>query len=233
MNRNPDEATLRAHAQQAAIFELLKSGTATAGAAEAFRKLTEVAAHTLSVARVSIWLFDEARSHLELSDLYDLATGRHEGGRRLEASRYPAYFQALGWSRAIVAPEAATDPRTREFASGYLDRLGIVSMMDAGIWHEGRAQGVVCLEAIGEPRDWTSDEQHFAGSIADIASAALTHQQLRGARAHAQESREIMARAFDAIPDWVAVMRLADNALVYVNHSFETYTGMKARDVLG
>ena len=31
MNRNPDEATLRAHAQQAAIFELLKSGTATAG----------------------------------------------------------------------------------------------------------------------------------------------------------------------------------------------------------
>jgi diguanylate cyclase (GGDEF)-like protein/PAS domain S-box-containing protein len=233
MNRTHDEATLRAQAQAAAIFELLKSGTATAGTEEAFRKLTETAARTLNVRRVSIWLFDAGRTRLEAMDLYDLATGRHERGFRLESAAYPAYFQALNWSRAVVAPDAPTDPRTREFAAGYLDRLGIASMMDAAIWQDGRTQGVVCLESVGERRDWTPDEQHFAGSIADIASAAMSHDQLRRARAQAQESQDIMARAFDAIPDWVAVMRLSDKALIYVNRSFETYTGLRASDVVG
>ena len=233
MNRTHDEAALRAQTQAAAIFELLKSGTATAGVDESFRKLTETAARTLGVRRVSIWLLDAGRAILEASDLFDLATGRHERGFRLEAARYPAYFQALSWSRAIVAADAATDPRTREFASGYLDRLDIVSMMDAAIWQDGRTRGVVCLESVGERRDWTPDEQHFVGSIADIASAAMSHEQLRRARAQAQESQDIMSRAFDAIPDWVAVMRLSDKALIYVNRSFETYTGLKASNVVG
>jgi diguanylate cyclase (GGDEF)-like protein/PAS domain S-box-containing protein len=233
MNRTHDEAALRAQTQAAAIFELLKSGTATAGTDEAFRRLTETAARTLGVRRVSIWLFDAARTCLEAADQFDLAAGRHERGFRLEAARYPAYFQALNWSRAIVAPDAVTDPRTREFAEGYLDRLGIVSMMDAAIWQDGRTQGVVCLEAVEERRNWTPDEQHFAGSIADIASSALSQEQLRRARAQAQESQDIMARAFDAIPDWVAVMRLKDKALIYVNRSFETYTGLKATNVIG
>src|SRR5688572_31640795 len=103
MHRTPDEAALRAQTQAAAIFELLKSGTATAGADEAFRKLTESAARTLGVQRVSIWIFDAARANLEAADLFDLTSGRHERGFHLEASRYPAYFQALNWSRAIVA----------------------------------------------------------------------------------------------------------------------------------
>ena len=233
MNRTPDEVALRAQTQAAAIFELLKSGTATAGADEAFRKLTETAARTLDVRRVSIWLFDAARANLEAADLFDLATGRHERGFRLEAARYPAYFQALSWSRAIVAVDAGTDPRTCEFADGYLDKLGIASMMDAAIWQDGRTQGVVCLESVGARREWTPDEQHFAGSIADIASAAMSHDQLRLARARVRESQDIMALAFDAIPDWVAVMRLSDKALLYVNRSFEAYTGLKASNVVG
>ena len=233
MNRTHDEATLRGQTQQAALFELLKSGTATAGTAIAFRKLTETAARTLGVRRVSIWLFDATRTVLEAADLFDLGAERHTSGVRLEAPRYPSYFQALNWSRAIVAPDAVTDPRTSEFAVGYLDKLNIVSMMDAAIWHEGRALGVVCLESVGERREWTPDEQHFAGSIADIASAAVSHDQLRGARSRAQEAHELMTLVFNAIPDLVAVMRLADKALIYVNESFELYSGLRAADVIG
>lgn len=199
----------------------------------AFRKLTETAARTLGVRRVSIWLFDATRTVLEAADLFDLETDRHTSGTRLEAARYPSYFQALNWNRAIVAPDAAVDPRTREFADGYLNALGIVSMMDAAIWHEGRALGVVCLESVGERRDWTPDEQHFAGSIADIASAAMSHELLRAARTRAQESHDLMSRTFDAIPDLVAVMRISDRALIYVNESFERYSGRHADDVLG
>ena len=37
-------------------------------------------------------------------------------------------------------------------------------MLDAGIWQEGEAKGVVCLESVGERREWTADEQQFAAA---------------------------------------------------------------------
>ncbi len=231
MNRTHDEAALHAQTQQAAIFELLKSGTATAGAVEAFRKLTETTARTLGVRRVSIWLLDSTRQVLEAADLFDLATARHESGLRLEATRYPAYFHALNWSRAIIAPDAMTDPRTLEFAEGYLGPLGIVSMMDAAIWQDGRTHGVVCLESVGERREWTPAEQHFAGSIADIASAALSHGALREARGQAHEAREQMRETLNAIPDMVALMRLADMKLLFVNEAFDRFVGARGNAV--
>src|SRR6185369_7805869 len=150
MNRAQDEAALRVQSQQATLFALLKSGIPTALAADAWKALTEATAKTLAVQRASIWLLDAKRERLILHDLYDTKPGRHANGLTLEARQYPAYFQALRWSRAIVAPDAATDPHTKEFASEYLVPLDIVSLMDAGIWRAGVARGVVCLESVGE-----------------------------------------------------------------------------------
>src|SRR5262245_44340120 len=149
MDREQDDAVLRARTQQAAIFELLKTGIPTAGTEEAFRKLTETAARTLGVRRVSVWLFGDDRTILRLADLFDLESERHSSGTQLRADRYPSYFHALNWSRAIVADDAATDPRTLEFADEYLRVHDIRSMLDAGIWHAGKAIGVVCCEAVG------------------------------------------------------------------------------------
>ena len=42
-----------------------------------------------------------------------------------------------------------------------------------------------------------------------------------------------MARAFDGIPDLVTVLRISDKALLYVNASFEGYSGLAASDVVG
>src|SRR5690349_20500049 len=112
----PEGAALQARAQQAAIFQLLKSGIPTAGTTTGFRVIAETAAETLRVARASIWHFDARRAVLELADLYELESGRHSSGMRLLAARCPAYFHALNWNRAIVAPDAVTDPRVREFA---------------------------------------------------------------------------------------------------------------------
>ena len=141
MDRSQEAAGFRAQTQQAALFALLKSGTPTAGAGTAWRALTEAAARSLDVARASIWLLSDDGERLVLADLYDRGQGRHQDGEELAARNYPVYFQALRWSRAIVAPDAASDGPTAEFSAGYLDAHGIVSMLDAGIWQEGRARG--------------------------------------------------------------------------------------------
>jgi diguanylate cyclase (GGDEF)-like protein len=91
----------------------------------------------------------------------------------LAASDYPRYFEALKLGRAIDGHDAHHDPRTSEFSASYLTPLGITSMMDAAIRHDGRVVGVVCLEHVGEPRTWTAAEMEFAGALADQAALAL------------------------------------------------------------
>ncbi|APV49333.1 hypothetical protein BWI17_06350 [Betaproteobacteria bacterium GR16-43] len=233
MNRPLDDAAIRVQAQQATLFALLKSGIPTALAGDAWKSLTEATAKTMGVRRVSVWLLDAPREHLTMECLYDLKTHRHHKGVVFEATDYPAYFHALRWNRAIVAPDAATHPRTREFAQGYLDKLNIVSMLDAGIWRAGEARGVVCLEAVGERRDWTSDEQLFAGSIADLAVSVLDNEALRSTRTQLEESQLLFSHAMRSSPDWISIVRIDDGVILDVNEAFERESGYRAAEVVG
>ena len=64
-------------------------------------------------------------------------------------------------------------PWTVELYAGYCEPLGITSILDAGIFHDGRLTGVVCHEHVGPVRDWSSEERHFAESLADFISSRL------------------------------------------------------------
>lgn len=233
MDRSGEAAGFRAQAQQATLFALLKSGVPTAGAETAWRALTEAAARTLEVARASVWLLSDDHDRLVLADLFEREAGRHDAGTVLEAGRYPSYFHALRWNRAIVAPDAAADPRTREYAADYLGANGIVSMLDAGIWQEGEARGVVCLESVGERRGWTADEQQFAASLGDIAATVLVHESLRAARARLLETQELFSGAIRASPDPIAVVRLSDSRILLVNASFLRASGYAEAEIVG
>ena len=233
MDRSLPDLAVRAFSQQTALFALLKTGIPTAPPETAWRALTEAAARTLGVRRASIWFLAERDTQLVLADLFDLGTGQHAKGEVLSAERYPAYFHAMRWSRVVVAPDAATDPRTKEFAGHYLAAHGIVSMLDAGIWHEGKARGVLCLESVGERRVWQSDEQQFAGSVADIAAATLVHDQLRSMEARVRESEALYANAIRTGADLTFIVRLGDRRILHVNHGFERFSGMRVEEVIG
>ena len=136
-------------------------------------RICGVAASVLDVARVSIWVFNEAHTELRCVNLFDRQLNRHERGTILEVGRYPRYFEALEECRTLAAEHAATDSATAEFAIGYLDVLGITSMLDVPIRHGGHTAGVVCNEHVGPPRSWSHDEQNFAASLADLVALAL------------------------------------------------------------
>lgn len=136
----------------------------------ALRLLTETGAQTLSVDRVSVWLFTADRSEIVCEHLCRLNAREHEQGLRLQAGRYPRYFAAVQESRVLSANDARTDPRTSEFTEHYLVPLGITSMLDVPIRRHGEVIGVVCHEHTGPARMWTPEEQDFAASIADLAA---------------------------------------------------------------
>lgn len=153
---------------QAALLSLVRGSFPTREAA--CRRVTQLVADTLEVERVSIWMLEQDKTLLSCLDVYDRTKGAHEHGAQLSIEQYPRYFSALRDNLTIAAHDARTDPRTNEFTNGYLDVLGITSMMDSPIFEQGQTIGVLCHEHIGQARGWSLDEQQFGSSIADFVS---------------------------------------------------------------
>ncbi|HEY1170794.1 MAG TPA: ATP-binding protein [Verrucomicrobiae bacterium] len=162
---------------------------------EVFRLVTEAAAECLEVERVGIWLHHPDRQSIECVCLYTLSEDRHSTGIRLHAETHPAYFSALEKERAIVADDAWTHHATSSFAESYLISVGITSMLDAPIYHDGLVIGVICCEHIGKPRHWDEFEQHFAGSLAACTAWLLEQFKHDRAEAELKRHRDAMERA--------------------------------------
>ena len=140
------------------------------------RAITDAAVEGLGIDRCGVWLRGGDGQSIRCLHLCDRANGGHREGPDIELTslQYPRYFQALDRERAIVASDAAQHPDTAEFTPGYLDVLGIRSMLDCPVRQHGRMVGILCAEHRGAPRPWTDDEVGFLGSLSDLFGRVLT-----------------------------------------------------------
>src|SRR5512139_2806210 len=67
----------------------------------AFRESTRLAAKTLDVDRVSIWLFVDERRAIRCYELYERARNEHSEGASIRREDFPRYFAALEERRII------------------------------------------------------------------------------------------------------------------------------------
>jgi diguanylate cyclase (GGDEF)-like protein/PAS domain S-box-containing protein len=148
----------------------------------ALREVADVAANTIAVERVGIWLYTPDLQSIRCVELFQRATREHSEGGELTALNYPVYFRALETERAIVAHDARTDVRTSPFNDSYLIPNGVTSMLDAPVRRLGHLTGVICFEHTGPMRRWTLDEENFASSLADLVVMAIDAQERREAQ---------------------------------------------------
>ena len=141
--------------------------------AEIFRDYTQTAAETLNVERVSIWLNIADNTMLECVDFYTKSNNTHSVSEAVPVSEIPNYFLELNKHRVIAANDAMQHPALQELTDGYLQGNNIGAVLDGGIWVDGNVAGVVCIEHVGGVREWASDEQTFAGAIADLARVTI------------------------------------------------------------
>jgi len=140
--------------------------------ADAFKKATEISSTTLNVNRVSIWLYNEARTSIECRARYISGEGNSSGDMMLRVD-FPQYFSAIDTGRRLVISDARTDPATHELAEPYLVENNIYSLLGVPIFYDGNIIGVVCHEHIGDFRVWTTNEQEFSSLIASDISLSL------------------------------------------------------------
>ncbi len=165
------------------------------GIESVLKTITECAATTLEVARVSVWRYGEDHTALRCVDLYERAADRHSSGAELSGASYPAYFLALEQLDLIASDDACLDPRTSEFAESYLRPLGITAMIDAAVQVGGAADGVLCCEHVGSRRVWTQDEKTFAVAAANLVSLALEGWERHRAGVELREAQSRLQRA--------------------------------------
>lgn len=132
----------------------------------------------LSASRASVWVAGETNSKLHCLSLYIKETDCYESGAVLDREIYPGYFEALANERVIDARDTFTDLRTCDLAESYLIPLDVRSLLDATLRHQGKVNGVLCFEMVGQQRDWTREEQVFVASVGDLVSQRLIVEKL-------------------------------------------------------
>lgn len=142
------------------------------------RRITEAAATTLGIERVSVWFLDKNRNRIICADLFERGKAEHSAGTELIASDFAPYFEALAGERTIAAHDANSDPRTRCFSEVYLKPLNIGALLDVPIWASGAMVGVICHEHIGPSRHWTKDEETFAHVLSSLIALTLEQRAL-------------------------------------------------------
>jgi diguanylate cyclase (GGDEF)-like protein/PAS domain S-box-containing protein len=191
------ETERRLRRQNTILVELARRPSIHSGdLAEALADISQAAAETLEVERVGIWFFTPDRQGIRCVELFERTSGLHSGGGELSAVQYPVYFNALETERVIAAHDARLDPRTSSFTKSYLGPFGVTSMLDAPIRRLGQMNGVICFEHTGPQRAWTTEEENFATSVADLVAMAIDameRRQTQEALRHRVEFEQLIA----------------------------------------
>ena len=217
-----EEYTARLEKQQAALTAISAVIAGSRNLKDTVRKITELSAKALDVARASLWIYKGGR--LECYDLYEQMPEQHSSGETLEKKDFPAYFKALDASPHINADNALTDPRTKEFASSYLKPLGISSMLDVPVKIAQDMTGVSCFEHTGEKRVWHPDEIQFAAFVSSQFAHALSSAGRKQAEEALFHEKERLLITLRSIGDGVIVTD-ADCRVVMINPTAEQLTG--------
>jgi diguanylate cyclase (GGDEF)-like protein/PAS domain S-box-containing protein len=200
--------------------------------ATSLQGLVEAGSRALKVERVGLWLFNEDHSAIVCRHLYKLSQNAAEAGATLRARDYPRYFAALEESRVIAARDARMDPSTSEFRVGYLEPLGITSMMDVPVRLHGKLVGVLCHESTGPLREWDLEDQELASSISDFVSIALAEEERRKAEDALREERNFASAVLDTTTTMVVVLD-PEGRIVRINRACSHTLGYPPEEAEG
>jgi len=173
----------------------------------------EAAVRSMDIERASTWLYNETRDVLRCVDFFDKATQAHGGGAEAGISELPNSFSALEDERTLAITDAASDPRVQGFYSQYLEPFDIASLLLAPIIKDGIIIGIFSLSRIKTVRDWTLEDQIYAGSLADLIALKMetlelqkTEESLLQATLEAQSARHSAEDANSAKSEFLSRM---------------------------
>lgn len=190
--------------QNRALLDLVAGGSLFGGEfEEAVARITEAATRMAGVARASLWWLSEDGERLECRGLFDAVSGTHRAGQAVPCAALPGLVAALRAGETVAAPDVRADARTRPLLEAGGEADPIRSLLCAPVWVGNGVAGSLRLEATGEIRVWTAEDERLASTLATLVALCA---EIAG-RARAEEalraSEERFRRIAENAPDLI------------------------------
>jgi len=215
------------------LFQLAKSKIREVKSLDdAFGELARVAANTLQVDRVGVWLLDERRETIRCRDVFDRRENKHRQGWEIHRADCPAFFAAFEQTRTFSAPATAGEAHLDDPRCHYHPEARVASLLGSTARLSGEAVGVIVAEMVEEPRVWSFEDEHFLGSIADLAALTLEMWQRTLDRAALQARTEQFQTILTATPS--AIVQVDEEGrILFINERTEELFGYAQSELLG
>lgn len=217
----------RANAQRAAIANLALNSNLIAGdMTDAVHFLLRTLSEALEVDRTSFWILKNNNLHCIAA--YHAQDRSFSDGQVILRENIPLYFEILKSAEVICIDNTQEDMRLLEWSDLYTKKLGITSLIDAGVFIDGEVAGLISAEHLGSPRQWHLDEQSFVSTAAAIATQLLLNVERKKAEDQLKEAASVFQHANEGI-----MITEADGTIVDVNEAFTRITGYTADEAIG
>ncbi|MDR2889943.1 MAG: diguanylate cyclase [Lachnospiraceae bacterium] len=166
-----------------ALSGITKLPTLSSGMLEdAAKIIAEIGCRTLETYRIGVWLMAKNSNYLESVAYYDASREEHSIQDDFDLSARGQYVNHLRSERLLVIPDLSQPNPLTDCIADY--DSNICALLDAPIRISGELTGVVCIEQDRSDRypgrrEWTIEEQNFAGSLADLMALAITSTERR------------------------------------------------------
>ncbi len=138
---------------------------------EAVTIIAREGCRALDTSKIGVWTLDEGNNMLHSIISYTKESGVLEVQEDFTLETRPYYIKALKTERLLVVNDSATDSVLTGLLDDYDDT--VCSLLDAPVRIGGQLVGVVCIEQNYVNRDWTTEEQNFSSSLADMTALAI------------------------------------------------------------
>jgi len=173
------------------LLELSKSKTITErGLEPAIKEVTEICARTLEIGRCSIWISNPKMDTLECLDLFIGNENKHDKSKSFTSSEFKEYFQYLTENDFLSADNVYSHPGIMGFNESYHEIYNIQSALDAPIRSGGRLLGVISCEQVTIQKEWSTEEENFVSSLANILAGYFEAKERQEAHAELIETKK-------------------------------------------
>ncbi len=155
-----------------ALAKITRNPALTAGVfLDAVNMIAREGCVALKASRIGIWMIEHERNVLANSTVFEHKTDEYGVQDDFPLDTRPNYIPLLTTERLIVINDIRTDNVLPDLQQSYDET--VMSLLDAPVRVGGELVGVVCIEQNFIQRNWTTDEQNFASSLADFTALAL------------------------------------------------------------
>lgn len=191
----------------------------------------KVLSANLNVPRVGIWGLNEDKDVLTSMLLWSRDSGRDDTEINLTVDDAKSYLDAVVGEFVVSITDARNDPRCAELAKDYLLKTNVSALLDCPIRTFGGPAGVVCIEEIGQPRVWTTDEINFALAIAGLVSLTIEHNEKNQAEKSAKDHETRLKTYTELAADWF--WETDDDFTFQILHGNTASDGQEPTDYVG